>query len=93
MRFELERHVLYQAVFHTVATDSDEPLGQARALLGELIAAGAEAGEFDLDGFDQAVVLEFLLHAYVGPCFHHNDPETAVENVQRLFRRAVGVSP
>ncbi len=92
MRFEFDRHDLYHAVFHTVATDSDEPLGAARALMGDLIAAGAAAGEFDLDGFDGDVVLEFLLHGYVGPCFHHTDPETAVANVQQLFRRAVGVA-
>ena len=92
MRFEFDRHDLYHAVFHTVATDSDEPLGQARALLGDLIAAGAAAGEFDLDGFDHEVVLEFLLHGYIGPCFHATDPDTAVVNVQQLFRRTVGAS-
>jgi AcrR family transcriptional regulator len=93
MRFEFDRHDLYHAVFHTVATDSDEPLGEARALLGQLIAAGEEAGEFDLDGLDHDVVLEFLLHGYIGPCFHHTDPKTAVVNVQRLFRRTVGATP
>ncbi len=30
-----------------------------------------EAGEFDLDGLDHDVVLEFLLHGYIGPCFDH----------------------
>lgn len=90
MRFEFDRHDLYHAVFHTVATDSDEPLGAARALLGDLIAAGADVGEFDLNELDPDVVLEFLLHGYVGPCFHHTDPETAIANVQQLFRRAAG---
>jgi len=92
MRFEFDRHDLYHAVFHTVATDSDEPLGEARALLGQLIAAGVAAGEFDLDGLDHDVVLEFLLHGYIGPCFHHADPESAVVIVQQLFRRTVGAT-
>ncbi|MGH1489875.1 MAG: TetR/AcrR family transcriptional regulator [Acidimicrobiales bacterium] len=91
MRFEFDYHGLYHAVFHTVATDSDEPFEAARVLLGELIAAGVEAGEFDLDGLDQNVVLEFLLHGYIGPCFHHANHETAVAGVQQLFRRVVGV--
>ena len=92
MWFEFDRHDLYHAVFHTVATDSDEPLGEASALLGQLVAAGAAAGEFDLDGLNHDVVLEFLLHGYIGPCFHHTDPETAVANVQQLFRRTVGAT-
>ena len=92
MRFEFDRHDLYHAVFHTVATDSQEPLGEARVLLGQLIAAGVAAGEFDLDGLDHDVVLEFLLHGYVGPCFHHTDPGMAVVTVQQLFRRTVGAT-
>lgn len=92
MRFEFERHELYHAVFHTIATDRDEPLEAARALLGDLIAAGAAAGEFDLDGFDSDVVLQFLLHGYVGPCYYHTDPETAVLNVKQLFRRVTGAT-
>ncbi len=91
MRFEFDRHDLYHAVFHAAATDSDEPLGAARALLGDLIAAGAAAGEFNLDGLNHDVVLEFLLHGYVGPCFHHTNPDTAVADVQQLFRRTMGV--
>lgn len=90
MRFEFDRHELYHSVFHAISTDSDEPLEAARTLLGELLTAGAEAGEFDLDGFNQDVVLEFLLHGYVGPCYYHTDPDTAVLNVKRLFRRATG---
>ncbi len=93
MRFEFEYHELYHAVFHTVATDSDEPLEAARALLSTVITSGIEAGEFDLDGLDGDVVLEFLLHGYIGPCFHHTDPEVAIANVQQLFRRTVGVAP
>lgn len=91
MRFEFDRHDLYHAVFHAISTDSDEPLEAARALLGELLTAGAAAGEFDLEGFDQGVVLEFLLHGYVGPCYYHTDPDTAVLNVKQLFRRVTGI--
>ncbi|MGB3185764.1 MAG: TetR/AcrR family transcriptional regulator [Ornithinimicrobium sp.] len=93
MRFEFDYHDLYHAVFHTVATGNDEPFETARALLGGLIAAGATAGEFNLNGLDEDVVLEFLLHGYIGPCFHHTDPDTAIANVQQLFRRATGVTP
>lgn len=92
MRFEFDYHDLYHAVFHAVATDSDEPLEAARTLLGDLITGGAQAGDFDLGGLDEGIVLEFLLHGYVGPCFHHTDPDTAVANVQQLFRRATGAS-
>lgn len=92
MHFEFDAHDLYHAVFHTVATDSDEPFQAARSLLGTIVTAGTAAGEFDLDGIDEHVVLEFLLHAYVGPCFHHSDPVTAVANVQQLFRRVMGVA-
>jgi hypothetical protein len=56
------------------------------------LLAGLQAGEFDLDGLDHDLVLEFLLHGYVAPCFHHPDPETAVVNVQQLFRRTVGAT-
>lgn len=92
MRFEFEYHSLYHAVFHAVTPDSDEPLEAARVLLGNVVTAGAEAGEFDLEDLDEDVVVDFLLHAYVGPCFHHIDLATAVANVQRLFRRAVGAT-
>ena len=91
MRFEYDRHDLYHSVFHTIATDSDEPLEEARTLLGNLLAGGAAAGEFDLDGIDHGVVVEFLLHGYAGPCYYHTDPDTAVTNVKLLFRRATGV--
>lgn len=91
MRFEFDRHELYHAVFHAVSTDSDEPFEAARTLLGEIISAGITAEEFDLKGFDTEVVLGFLLHGYVGPCYYHTDPDTAVHNVKQLFRRAIGV--
>ena len=91
IRFELENQSLYHAVFHTVSIESDEPLEEAREVLPGLLAGGTAAGEFNLDSLDVATVVEFLLHAYVGPCFHaepnHNH---VVADVQRLFRRAVG---
>ena len=90
MRFEFDNHGLYHAVFHAIATDRDEPLVQARILLAELIDGGLAAGEFDLEGLELDVVVEFLLHGYIGPCFHQVDPGLAVANVQQLFRRAVG---
>ncbi len=92
MRFELENQSLYHAVFHTVSTDSDEPLEEARQVLAGLLAGGAAAGEFDLGVLDTATVVEFLLHAYAGPCFHAGpDQERLIADVQRLFRRVVGV--
>ena len=93
MRFEFDYHDLYHAVFHTVATDSDEPFEAARTLLRDIVAGGMAAQEFDLGGLDEDVVLEFLLHGYIGPCFHHNNPATAIANVQQLFRRAIGATP
>jgi hypothetical protein len=34
--------------------------------------------------------VEFLLHAYIGPCLHAgHDREQVIADVQRLFRRAV----
>ncbi len=92
MRFEFDAHDLYHAVFHAVATDSDEPFEAARTLLGHIVDAGVEAGEFALGALDRDVVIEFLLHAYIGPCFHHTDADTAITNVQQLFRRAVGAT-
>ncbi|MGB3827252.1 MAG: TetR/AcrR family transcriptional regulator [Ornithinimicrobium sp.] len=91
VRFELENQSLYHAVFHTVPTESDEPLTETRELLSDLLAGGAAANEFDLRGIDTATVVEFLLHAYVGPCFHAgHHQEQIITDVQRLFRRAVG---
>jgi len=94
MRYEADHHQLYHAVFHAVATDSDAPWDEARALLRTVLEGGVTSGEFDLSGLDTAVVIEFLLHAYVGPCFHHTDLDSAITNVQLLFRRTLGaVSP
>ncbi len=92
VRFELENQSLYHAVFHTVPTESAEPLIEARDVLSGLLAGGAAADEFDLHGIDTATVVEFLLHAYVGPCFHAgHGQEQVIADVQRLFRRVVGV--
>ncbi len=93
MRFEFDSHDLYHAVFHAVATDSDEPFEAARTMLREIVDGGSGAGEFTLDELDHDVVVEFLLHAYIGPCFHHTDPATAITDVQQLFRRVVGATP
>ena len=93
MRFEFDSHDLYHAVFHAVATDSDEPFEAARTMLREIVDGGSGAGEFNLDELDHDVVVEFLLHAYIGPCFHHTDPDTAITDVQQLFRRVVGATP
>lgn len=91
MRFELENQSLYHAVFHTVPTESDEPLVETREVLSALLAGGVAAEEFDLHGIDPATVVEFLVHAYAGPCFHTgSDQDAVIDDVQRLFRRAVG---
>ncbi|MGB3187572.1 MAG: TetR/AcrR family transcriptional regulator [Ornithinimicrobium sp.] len=91
MRFELENQSLYHAVFHAVSSESDEPLEEARAVLARLLAGGVASGEFYLDGLDTATVVEFLLHAYVGPCFHAGpDQDRHITDVQRLFRRVIG---
>jgi AcrR family transcriptional regulator len=92
MRYEFEHHRLYHAVFHAVATDSEEPWEAARILLGELIAGGAAAGEFDITDLDLGVTVEFLLHAYAGPCYAVDDVDSAIGDVQRLFRRTVGAT-
>lgn len=91
MRFEMENQSLYHAVFHAVSTQSEEPLVETRRVLSDLLAGGVAADEFDLDGIDTATVVEFLLHAYVGPCFHAgHDQDQVIVDVQRVFRRAVG---
>ena len=89
IRFEFKNHELYHAVFHAVAT-ADEPWDEARDLLGRLVGGGVAAGEFDLDGLDHETVTEFLLHAYAGPCLHFADVGSAINDTQKLFRRAVG---
>lgn len=90
IRYEFEHHDLYHAVFHTVVTDSEEPWHEARALLSHLIAGGVAAGEFDLADLDADIVVDFLIHGYVGPCFHHADANRVIADVVQLFRRTVG---
>ena len=92
MRFEFDSHDLYHAVFHAVATDSDEPFEAARTLLRQIVDAGSETDEFALGTLDRDVVVEFLVHAYIGPCFHHTEADVAISNVQQLFRRAIGAT-
>lgn len=93
IRFELENQSLYHVVFHAVASDSGEPLKEAREVLSRLIEGGVAAGEFDLGGISAETAVDFLLHGYVGPCFHAGpDEHTTVIDVQRLFRRVVGAA-
>ena len=93
MRYEFDHHELYHAVFHTVATQTHEPWQEARTLLNRLIAGGTEAGEFHPGNLNTEVVVEFLLHGYIGPCFHHTDIAAAITDVQQLFRRTIGAVP
>lgn len=93
MRFAFDHHSLHHEVFHAVATGSLEPLERITELLDHLVASGTAAGEFHLGDLDRGVVLQFLLHAYLGPCFHQAEPATAVRDVQCLFRRALATTP
>jgi len=93
MRYEFDHHDLYHAVFHAVATDSEEPWHEARALLGQLVAGGVAAGEFDCGQIGTETVVEFLLHGYAGPCYHHAEIDTVIGDMQQLFRRSVGARP
>ncbi|MGB9357290.1 MAG: TetR/AcrR family transcriptional regulator [Acidimicrobiia bacterium] len=90
MRYEFDHHDLYHAVFHAVATDSEEPWHEARSLLGQLVAGGVASGEFDCGQIGTEVVVEFLLHGYAGPCYHHAEIDTVIGDMQQLFRRSVG---
>ncbi len=92
MRFELDNHGLYHAVFHEIPSNAEEPMAGARDLLGRIVEGGVEAGEFDLKELDLDVLIHFLLHGYIGPCFHHSDQEKAISDVKELFRRLVGAS-
>ncbi len=88
--FSLRNEDLYHAVFHATATASEEPWVQSRVLLRDLLAGGAEAGEFDIGALD--VTVDFLLHAYAGPCYHGTDHTHITNEVIRLFRRTVGAT-
>lgn len=93
MRYEFDHHDLYHAVFHAVATDSEEPWSEARALLGQLVAGGVASGEFDCGEIGTETVVDFLLHGYAGPCYHHAQIDTVIGDMQQLFRRSVGAPP
>lgn len=93
IRYEFAHHDLYHAVFHTVATDREEPWSEARSLLGRLIAGGVAADEFDLADLNGEIVVDFLLHGYVGPCFHSTDIDNVIADVQQMFRRTLGAPP
>jgi len=93
IRYEFEHHDLYHAVFHEVATDSEEPWGEARVVLGQLVTGGAAAGEFDCGEIGTETVVDFLLHGYAGPCYHHAEIDTVIGEMQQLFRRSVGAQP
>jgi len=44
---------------------------------------------FRVGDLNHNIVLHFLLHCCIGPCFHHSEPDVAIRNVQLLFRRTV----
>lgn len=88
--FSMRNEDLYHAVFHATSTPSDEPWTQSRALLHELLTGGVAAGEFDVPVIDVAV--DFLLHAYAGPCYHGTSEADVTTEVIRLFRRVVGAA-
>jgi AcrR family transcriptional regulator len=87
VEFEIEHHTLYHAVFHVAETDAAEPWDQARALLRALLEGGNDGGEFDIEDID--VTVDFLLHAYAGPCYHQHESGTLVPSIQALFRRTL----
>lgn len=91
VEFSMENEDLYHAVFHATATHTDEPWTESRQLISRLLQGGSEAGEFDVVDLD--VTTDFLLHAYAGPCYHSDDSEHVTTQVQRLFKRVVGVDP
>lgn len=90
VRFEFEHRDLYHAVFHATGSESDEPWAESRALTRDLLEGGLTAGEFNL--VDLEVTTDFLLHGYAGPCYHHDDVELVVSNLQALFHRTVGLA-
>ena len=90
--YEFEHRDLYHAVFHEVATDSEEPWSEARGLLQQIVVGGVAAGEFDCGGLDTHIVVDFVLHGYAGPCYHEAQLETVIADMQRLFRRTVGAA-
>ena len=81
---------LYHAVFHATATPSEEPWTQSRELLKALLVGGVESGEFDVPSVE--VTVDFLLHAYAGPCYHSDDIAHTTGQLQQLFRRSAGAA-
>ncbi len=90
VRFEFAHRELYHAVFHATGSESEEPWAESRSLVRTLLRGGADAGEFAL--VDLEVTADFLLHGYAGPCYHHDDVDLVVTNLQALFHRAVGLA-
>lgn len=89
VEFSMANEDLYHAVFHATASHTDEPWSQSRQLIRGLLSGGMTTCEFDIDDLD--VTTDFLLHAYAGPCYHSTDDQHVTAEVQRLFRRVVGV--
>jgi AcrR family transcriptional regulator len=87
---------LYHELFHVHSVpDAEEPLKQVRALIGEILERGQEAGEFDVE--DVTVTTDFLLHASGGACDHVDRSDEAevaqtIQLVQKLFHRVVCAS-
>ncbi|SEK31928.1 TetR/AcrR family transcriptional regulator [Rhodococcus maanshanensis] len=83
---EQDHHELYHRLFHERGASGEEPLTAARDLLVTILAAGHEAGEFDVP--DPELTADFLTHAYAGPCHHHAGTDLTPA-IQALFRRVV----
>ena len=90
VEFSMQNEDLYHAVFHATAAHTDEPWTESRQLIRRLLEGGSDAGEFDIVDLD--VTTEFLLHAYAGPCYHSDDSGHITTEVQRLVKRAAGVT-
>jgi TetR/AcrR family transcriptional repressor of nem operon len=90
IRFEFEHHDLYHQVFHTAATDTEEPWAKTHDVLTTILKGGVAADEFSIDDID--LTADYLLHAYSGPCYHGHhkgSPEDLIRVVQRLFHKTV----
>jgi AcrR family transcriptional regulator len=62
--FSVANRALHHLLFHEAGYSEDDALAGARLLLGEFIAAGAAAGEFDVA--DQNITTDFVLHGIHG---------------------------
>jgi AcrR family transcriptional regulator len=89
---EIRHKELHHMLFHELGGTGFEPTAEARDLLTAIVRGGSEAGEFTVD--DVELTVDFLLHAYLGPCHHAaNTAESesrVTAGVQALFRRVVG---